>query len=137
MPKVLIEDIQLSYNDVGSGPAVVLIHGYPFNRTLWTEQVSALKETNRVIVPDLRGFGETDTGNALATMSRMALDVKFLLDHLQIDQALECGLSMGGYVTVAFHKAFTSRVAGLVLANTRAEPDTEQAKTSRKEQAEK
>ena len=137
MPKVTIEDIEIAYTDEGSGPAVVFIHGYPFNRSLWTEQANALAGTHRAVVPDLRGFGETDSGNLPSTMSQLARDLKLLLDHLQIEKALIAGLSMGGYVTLAFHKEFRDRVSGLLLANTRAEQDSDEAKSSRREQAEK
>ena len=137
MPMATIQDIQMTYTDEGSGPAVVFVHGYPFNRTLWTEQVTALAATHRVVVPDLRGFGETEVGSAASTMSQLARDVKHLMDHLQIEKAFICGLSMGGYVTLAFYKEFRERISGLMLANTRAEQDSEAAKISRHEQAEK
>jgi len=137
MPTATIQDIQMSYTDAGSGPAVVFVHGYPFNRTLWNEQVSALTTNHRVVVPDLRGFGETEVGNLDSTMPQFARDVKNLLDHLLIEEALICGLSMGGYVTLAFYKEFPERVSGLLLANTRAEPDSDEGKISRHEQAEK
>jgi len=137
MPKATIQDIQMAYTDEGSGPAVVFVHGYPFNRTLWTEQVSALAASHRVVVPDLRGFGETDVGSSASTMSQLARDVKLLMDHLRIEKAFIGGLSMGGYVTLAFYKEFRERVSGLLLANTRAEQDSESAKASRQEQAEK
>jgi 3-oxoadipate enol-lactonase len=137
MPHVPIEDIQLAFTDVGSGNPVVLIHGYPFNRSLWTEQATALSKKHRVVVPDLRGFGETDTGSAAASMQRMALDVKLLMDHLNLDRAVIGGLSMGGYVALAFYKHHPERVAGMVLANTRAEADSPESKTARREQAEK
>lgn len=137
MATATIEDIEMAYSDVGSGPAVVFIHGYPFNRSLWTEQVTALAGTHRAVVPDLRGFGESGSGNMPSTMSRLARDVKLLLDHLHIERALIAGLSMGGYVTLAFQKEFKDRVSGLLLANTRAEQDSDEAKISRREQAEK
>ena len=137
MPTVTIEDIEMTYTDEGSGSAVVFVHGYPFNRSLWNEQVAALVGNHRSIVPDLRGFGETGTGDLPATMSQMARDLKLLLDHLEIEKALIAGLSMGGYVTLAFYKEFGDRVSGLLLANTRAGQDSDEAKTSRREQAEK
>ncbi|HSE24738.1 MAG TPA: alpha/beta fold hydrolase [Pyrinomonadaceae bacterium] len=137
MSNATIQDIQMAYTDEGSGPAVVFVHGYPFNRTLWTEQVSALAATHRVVVPDLRGFGETDVGSSESTMNQLARDVKHLMDHLRIEKAFIGGLSMGGYVTLAFYKEFRERVSGLLLANTRAEQDSEAAKASRQEQAEK
>jgi 3-oxoadipate enol-lactonase len=137
MTTTRIDDIQLAYDDVGSGPAVVLIHGYPFNRSLWNEQVEALAGNYRVVTPDLRGFGESDTSEGPATMNRLALDVAKLMDHLGIDQAVIGALSMGGYVALAFVKQFPSRVKALVLVDTRAQADTEEGKQTRFQQAEK
>jgi len=137
MTTTRIDDIQLAYDDVGSGPPVVLIHGYPFNRSLWNEQVEALSSKYRVITPDLRGFGESDSSEGPATMDRMAQDVAQLMDQLDIPQAVIGGLSMGGYVVLAFCKQFGSRVRALVLADTRAQADTEEAKKTRAEQADK
>ena len=137
MTLIQINDIHMAYTDTGMGRPVVLIHGYPFNRSLWNEQVAALSSSYRVIVPDLRGFGETDASEGSATMNRMAQDVAQLLDHLEIPQAVIGGLSMGGYVALAFCKQFPSRVRALILADTRAHTDTEEAKQTRAQQAEK
>jgi 3-oxoadipate enol-lactonase len=137
MSFIRVDDIQLAYTDTGLGQPVVLLHGYPFNRTLWTEQVSALSNRYRVITPDLRGLGETDARPGAATMNRMAQDVAVLLDHLEISRAVIGGLSMGGYVALAFFKQFPSRVRALVLADTRAQADTEEGKQTRFQQAEK
>ncbi len=137
MTTTRIDDIQITYDDVGMGSAVVLIHGYPFNRSLWTEQTEALTSRFRVVTPDLRGFGESDASEGPATMNRMAQDVAKLMDHLGIDQAVIAGLSMGGYVALAFVKQFPSRVKALVLADTRAQADTEEGKQTRAQQAEK
>ena len=137
MTLIRINDIQMAYTDAGSGDPVVLIHGYPFNRSLWNEQVAALSSSYRMIIPDLRGFGETDASEGPATMNRMAQDVAQLMDHLEIPQAVIGGLSMGGYVALAFYKQFPSRVRALILADTRAQADTEEAKHTRAQQAEK
>ena len=137
MTLIRIDDIQMAYTDAGMGRPIVLIHGYPFNRSLWNEQVAALSSSYRVIVPDLRGFGETDSSPGPATMNRMAQDVVGLLDHLEISRAVIGGLSMGGYVALAFYKQFPSRVRALVLADTRAQADTEEGKQTRAQQAEK
>jgi 3-oxoadipate enol-lactonase len=115
----------------------VLLHGYPFNRSLWNEQVSALGNSYRVITPDLRGLGESDASQGPATMNGMAQDVAALLDHLEISRAVVGGLSMGGYVALAFYKEFPSRVRSLILADTRAPADTEEGKQTRHQQAEK
>ena len=137
MSFIRVDDIQLAYTDAGLGLPVVLLHGYPFNRTLWNEQVGALSNSYRVITPDLRGHGESDASPAAATMNRMAQDVAALLDHLEIHRAVVGGLSMGGYVALAFYKQFPSRVRALVLADTRAQADTEEGKQTRHQQAEK
>ena len=131
-----INNLNIAYTDAGIGRPVVLIHGYPFNRSLWNEQVEALSSTCRVIAPDLRGFGESDAA-ATATMNEMAHDVAQLMDHLEITQAAIGGLSMGGYVALAFYKQFPSRVRALVLVDTRAQADNEEAKQTREQQARK
>ena len=137
MTTTRIDDIQLAYDDAGVGHAIVLIHGYPFNRSLWTEQTEALTSRFRVVTPDLRGFGESDRSEGPVTMNRMARDVAELMDQLGIEQAVIGGLSMGGYVALAFVKQFPSRVKALVLADTRAQADTEEGKQTRHQQAEK
>jgi 3-oxoadipate enol-lactonase len=137
MSFIRVDDIQLAYTDTGMGQPVVLLHGYPFNRTLWTEQVSALSNSYRVITPDLRGLGESDATAGAATMNRMAQDVAALLGHLEISRAVVGGLSMGGYVALAFYKQFPSRVRALILADTRAQADSEEGKHGRLQQAEK
>lgn len=137
MSSINLGDIQLAYTDTGLGQPVVLLHGYPFNRSLWNEQVSALSNSFRVITPDLRGLGESDATQGAATMNRMAQDVAALLDHLGVSRAVVGGLSMGGYVALAFYKQFRSRVRSLVLADTRAQADTEEGKQTRFQQAEK
>jgi 3-oxoadipate enol-lactonase len=137
MTLIQIDDIQMAYTDAGMGTPLVLLHGYPFNRSLWNEQVAALSNSYRVIAPDLRGFGETEASQGTATMDRMARDVAHLLDHLEITRAAVGGLSMGGYVALAFYKQFPSRVRALLLADTRAQADTEEGKQTRAQQAEK
>jgi 3-oxoadipate enol-lactonase len=135
MAHIHLQDIRLAYDDTGSGPPVVLLHGYPFNRSLWQDQVEALRDKYRVITPDLRGFGDSDSTDGSATMSRMARDVAQLLDALEISSATIGGLSMGGYVVLAFYKQFASRVSGLLLADTRPQSDTEENKQVRASQA--
>ncbi|HEU4835827.1 MAG TPA: alpha/beta fold hydrolase, partial [Pyrinomonadaceae bacterium] len=137
MTRFQINNIKLAYMDTGAGRPIVLIHGYPFNRSLWTEQIPALSNSNRIIAPDLRGFGDSDASPDVSTMNRLAADVAALMDHLEIPRATIGGLSMGGYVALAFYKQFPSRVRALVLADTRAQADTEDAKQTRAQQAEK
>ena len=123
---------QLACDDVGSGAPVVLLHGFPFNRSLWKPQLEALKSRYRVLAPDLRGHGESEVTNGTVTMEIMAQDVASLMDSLEIQSAALGGLSMGGYVALAFARLFPDRVKALVLADTRAEADSEEAKQKRK-----
>ena len=135
MTKVYVNELGIGYDDEGSGPPVVLLHGYPFNRSLWREQVEALKTTHRVITPDLRGHGESDV--APATMDQMARDVAELMTRLEIPKGTIGGLSMGGYVTLSFYRMFPERVNALILADTRATADTDEARTVRAQQSQR
>src|SRR5215213_898002 len=137
MPNARINNLEMAYTDTGAGHPVVLIHGYPFNRSLWADQIPALSGNNRIIALDLRGFGESDASPEPSTMNRLAADVAALMDHLEIPRATIGGLSMGGYVALAFYKEFASRVRALVLADTRAQADAEEAKQTRAQQADK
>jgi pimeloyl-ACP methyl ester carboxylesterase len=132
-----MSDIKLAYSEAGSGETpVVLLHGYPFNRSMWREQVEALSKNYRVITPDLRGHGETSAEPASTSMAAMARDVAALLDDLGIERACLGGLSMGGYVTFSFYSLFRERVLALILADTRPQGDTEEAARKREQQAE-
>jgi 3-oxoadipate enol-lactonase len=132
-----VRDIEMAYDDEGRGEPLVLLHGFPFDRSMWREQSRAFGETCRVVAPDLRGQGETSLGETkgAATMEEMAADVAALLDGLNIERAVVGGLSMGGYVALAFCRAFPGRVRALVLADTRAQGDTEDARRTREETA--
>ena len=135
-----VRDIEMAFADQGQGdPALVLLHGFPFNRTMWREQVEALRATYRVVTPDLRGHGETGGGDAAgvhpSTMEEMARDVAALLDILRLERVVIGGLSMGGYVALAFTRLFPERVRALVLADTRSQADTAEGRRAREETA--
>lgn len=133
-----VRGIEMAYTLAGEGATVVaLLHGFPFNRSMWDEQAEALRGRYRVLTPDLRGHGETGLGGDVATMEEMAWDVSVLLDELGIERVVLGGLSMGGYVTLAFRRLYPQRVRALVLADTRATPDTEEARRGREKSARK
>jgi 3-oxoadipate enol-lactonase len=126
---------EIAFTDAGKGIPVVLLHGYPFDKSMWSGQLEALAAAGfRAIAPDLRGLGETKSSGEIATMDDMARDVAALLDQLRLEQAVICGLSMGGYVAFEFVRLFPARVLGLVLAGTRAPADNEQEKAGREQQ---
>jgi 3-oxoadipate enol-lactonase len=131
-----VRGIELAYEVSGKGVPVVLLHGFPFNRTLWRKQVEALRERYNVVTVDLRGHGETPAlADAPATMEAMAEDVAALLDELGIERVVLGGLSMGGYVALAFYRLFPGRVRALILADTRPHADTDEARLNREETA--
>jgi Predicted hydrolases or acyltransferases (alpha/beta hydrolase superfamily) len=134
MTRARINGIEMAYDDAGKGQPVLLLHGFPFNRTMWRAQVEALQGAYRFITPDLRGHGETEIAET-ATMDEMAEDAAALLDELKIERAVVGGLSMGGYVTLAFYQKFPERVRALILADTRPQDDTDEAKKAREQQA--
>jgi pimeloyl-ACP methyl ester carboxylesterase len=126
-----INNINLAYTDQGKGQPVVLLHAFPQNQTMWEPQIAALSNTHRVIAPDFRGFGESDAPPGAYLLEQYADDVKGLLDHLSIEQAVFVGLSMGGYTLFAFYRKYAACVKALVLADTRAGADSEEGKAGR------
>lgn len=128
---VHVNGISLAYSDQGTGLPLIFLHAFPLNRTMWEPQVEALSSEFRVITVDLRGHGESDAPLWCYTLDQAAEDVRALMDHLSIGQAVLVGLSMGGYILFAFYRRYPARVKGLVLANTRAQADTAEGKESR------
>ena len=120
---------RIGYDDAGRGLPVLFLHGFPHDRTLWSHQRIALASRIRCIVPDLRGFGES-TGIA-HDVDTFADDGVALLDHLEIEDAVVCGLSMGGYIAMAMWRRHAKRVRGLVLCDTRAGADSAEQRAAR------
>lgn len=123
---------QMGYDDSGDGLPVLFLHGFPHDRTLWTAQRVSLAPRVRCIVPDLRGFGHSSTHGPFS-MDQYADDVMQLLDWLGVEQAVCCGLSMGGYVAMALWRRYPDRVRGLAFCDTKAGPDTEEGRGRRDE----
>jgi pimeloyl-ACP methyl ester carboxylesterase len=130
-----INGVKLHYEDQGEGMPIVLVHAFPLSGELWRPQVEALLGKFRFIVPDMRGFGESDVPAGPYTMETYADDVAALLDHLGIEKVVLGGVSMGGYITFAFLRRYAARLRALVLADTRATADAEQAKEGRETNA--
>lgn len=123
----------VAYDERGQGTPVVLIHGYPLNRMIWEAQWEGLAQHARIIAPDLRGFGESEMVAAEPmSVDIYADDVREFLDAIGVNEpAIITGLSMGGYVALAYLRRYPSHVAGLILANTKATADTLEGKAGR------
>ena len=115
----------------GRGPAVVLLHAFPLNATMWMPQREALSATHRVITPDQRGFGGTQLGHDEPSLDEVADDVAAMLDARKVDRVVLGGLSMGGYVAMAFWRRHRDRVAALILADTKLSADSAEAAANR------
>lgn len=115
---------------------LVLLHPFPFEGGFWQPQVEALSGKHRVLAPDLRGFGADNRALPTAmTMEQHAADVRELLDSMGIERAVLCGMSMGGYVAMAFAQQWPDRVDALILCNTRASADDEAGRGAREKTA--
>jgi pimeloyl-ACP methyl ester carboxylesterase len=122
----------------GTGTLLVLLHAFPLDGRMWAPQVEALAGSYQVIVPDLRGFGAArDQAVEEAGMDLLADDVARLLDDRGLDRVVLGGLSMGGYVALAFARRHADRLSGLVLLDTKAAADGDQARDARLEMAER
>ena len=122
----------LNYLDQGSGPAVLLLHAFPLNHTMWQRQVASLSSRFRVIAPDIWGFGESSPALPW-TIDSVCDDLVEFLDRLGLGECAIAGLSMGGYIAIPFYSKYPERVRQLVLANTRARADNEAEKAARTE----
>jgi pimeloyl-ACP methyl ester carboxylesterase len=129
--KAQVNGITVAYNDQGIGLPIVFLHAFPLNRTMWATQERALASQFRIITIDLRGHGESDAPLWRYTLDQAADDVCALLDQLSIRQALFVGLSMGGYILLAFYRKYADRMQGMVLADTKAQADTAEGKNGR------
>lgn len=127
-----LDGIRIAYDDHGSADhaATLFLHGFPLSASMWSGQL-ALADRHRLIIPDLRGHGQSAVTEGTVTMATMADDMAKLLDTLNIETVTVCGLSMGGYVAWEFWRRHRDRLAALILFDTRAVADTEEVRRGR------
>ena len=130
VPRLTVNGVNLAVDMQGEGPALLFIHGYPLDRTIWQHQLASLDGWRR-IAPDLRGMGLSDAPDLGYSMRTYADDLSALLDALGVEDVVLCGLSMGGYVAFEFLRSWRSRVRALVLMDTRADADAPDARRAR------
>lgn len=129
------EQFGLAHDEAGEGFPVVLLHGFPHDHTLWSAQMAGLEGHCRVVAPDLRGFGAS-VATPPFTIDRYADDVIALMDRLGIEKAVIGGLSMGGYIAFSMWRRHRARFRGLILVDTKAGPDNDEARKRREQQIE-
>ncbi|HEX2050639.1 MAG TPA: alpha/beta fold hydrolase [Actinomycetota bacterium] len=139
MPETTIDGLSLAYRDTGGpGRIVLLVHAFPFDGRMWDGQVARFGDRQRLLVPDLPGFGDSSVPDdpAAYSIDAYADHLAALLDDAGARDAVVCGVSMGGYVALALWRRHRARVAALVLADTRAGADTPEVARRRAEQQE-
>ena len=110
---------------------ILFVHAFPFDSRMWQPQVEAFAPQHTVFAPDLRGFGKNAAGPPVESVEQQARELVDLLDRNGIPRAVVVGLSMGGYIALALARLWPARAAGLLLADTRAEPDDEAGRAKR------
>ncbi len=131
MEKVNIDGINIAYARRGQGAPLVLIHGYPLDHSIWEQLLPFLDQDFDVIMPDMRGFGQSDAMEADDSILDYASDIAKLLAHLKISRAYVAGHSMGGYVALAFARMYGERLTGLAMVSSQMAADTQERKSSR------
>lgn len=127
-----VSNFNLSYDDLGEGDTpVIFLHGYPFSKAMWRKQLEFLQTTNRVIACDIRGFGDSEDESSILSIDLFAEDLLQFMDSLQIEKAIVCGLSMGGFIALNAHKRFPERFEALILCDTQCIADTPAVKEKR------
>lgn len=131
--EMTVNNHTVSYTDEGpdNAPVIILIHGFPFNKSMWNKQVEILIENYRVIAYDVRGHGNSTAGTADFSIELFVDDLLGLMDALKIDRAMLCGLSMGGYIALNAVENFPKRFGSLILCDTNCIADTPEAKVKR------
>lgn len=140
MARIELADICLAYDSINdTAPnTLLLVHGHPFDRSMWTPQMQALIGHEwRVIAPDLRGYGESEITPAPTTLDRFATDLFGLLDALGRSSAVLCGLSMGGQIVMEMCRLSPQRVSGILLTATFPQAETEEGKLRRNQMADR
>jgi len=131
MERVRSDDAEIFYEIRGSGPPVVLLHPFPCHHEFWNPVAAALDSRYRLILPDLRGHGESEIGEGPALMQKHAGDVARVLDAAGVGRAVFVGCSIGGYILFEFWRRFRTRVTSLALCDTRPQADTAEARANR------
>jgi len=127
-----INGFQLSYDDVGDGDTpVIFLHGFPFDKTMWAGQLKFLESSHRAISCDIRGFGKSKDEESDLSIDMFGDDLIELMKALDIEKAIVCGLSMGGFIALNAMKRYPAYFDALILCDTQCIADTDEVKAKR------
>lgn len=135
MNRVRSGDAEIAYEVLGDGPPVIFLHPFPVDHKFWLPALQTLLARYRVVLPDLRGHGDSDIGDGPATMERHSADIARVMDDVQIGRAAMVGVSIGGYALFEFWRRHRGRAAAFVLMDTKATIDTTEARRARLQSA--
>jgi 3-oxoadipate enol-lactonase len=123
--KTMVNNFDLSYDDVGEGKIpIIFLHGFPFSKAMWKDQLEFLKPSFRLIAIDIRGFGKSFDENTPLNIDLFANDLIQFMDKLKIEKAIICGLSMGGFIALNAQRRFPNRIEALILCDTQCIADS-------------
>jgi 3-oxoadipate enol-lactonase len=125
------DDAEIVYETMGEGPPVVLLHPFPGHHEFWNPVTAALGARYRLVLPDLRGHGDSEIGEGPALMQKHASDIARVLDAASVGKAAFIGCSIGGYILFEFWRRFRGRVTALALFDTRAQADSAEGRANR------
>lgn len=125
------QDARIAYSIEGDGPALVLLHPFPMHREFWRGIAPQLADSYQLVMPDLRGHGDSPAGDGEATMQKHAQDLAGLCDAAGVKRAIFAGVSIGGYILFEFWRRYPERPRALILCDTKAQADTAQARADR------
>ena len=129
---IAVNNFKLSYDDIGEGcTPIIFLHGYPFDKSMWEVQLEALKSTHRLIACDIRGFGKSTDEESKLSIDLFADDLIAFMDKLNLEKAILCGLSMGGFIALNVYERFPDRLEALILCDTQCIADTPEVKKNR------
>ena len=131
MQRFQSDDAEIAYWVSGDGPTVVLLHPFPAHHGFWNPVAPTLSSRYKLILPDLRGHGASDVGEGPATMAKHAADIEWLLNDAGVGRAVFVGVSIGGYILFECWRRFRGRFAGLVICDSRPQPDTPEGRANR------
>jgi len=131
MERAILRNAVIEYQRLGTGQPLVLLHGFPLDSGVWELILPLLEHQFEIIIPNLRGFGKSESRTSEYSLSNMADDVADLLDHLGLEKSIIAGHSMGGYIALAFARSYPDRLLGLGLISSQVIADPPERRESR------
>lgn len=129
--EIIINDLRVFLEGDNKNKSIIFLHGFPYDHTMWDEQVNFLKDKFYCVTYDIRGLGNSPAGNGQFTMDSFVDDLFSIVDELKLDKPIICGLSMGGYITFRALEIDQSKFSAVILMDTRSESDNNEGKIKR------